>query len=648
VDAHTFALQAVLNPEQRFVIPTFQRDYEWTLDGQWRLLFEDLESAAERLRDARRKADAIGVSSATMEAQVSPHFLGAVVCDKMAAPVAGLGMRAVIDGQQRMTTLQLMARGVLDVLIENSSPRVPQVRRLIENPADLVRDEHELHKLWPRRKDREVWPSAMRDTKPGYVKGEHLYLQARRFFADATRRAMTASTTIPDSLDSSEREGVGESVDVSVDTVLTAGLETSPAERLDDIVDALLGLFKLVVIELDPNDDAQVIFEVLNGRQTTLSASDLVKNLLFLRGELAEEGQLDKLYDRYWAPFDSSWWKQRIGTGHAARHRRDVLLSVWLTAASGEEARVGHLYGEVRTYLARSKRKTDDVLAELYDYGLAYQAVYRAPGTEPGTARLGVAYDRLNLLNVTTVVPLLAWLRTLPSSKLPLEDHERAVVAVESWVVRRMLLGINTRGYGQAFSIVLKRAQQAADDQASDVADAVVQALAAAPNTLIWPTDGEVATAFTTDKFYDRFTQQRIRMVLGAIDDRLRAEDPHAPAAQFDYDNLQIEHVMPRSWPAQWPLPSDMSGDPAEEAIARLQRDAAVHRIGNLTLVTPAFNRDVSNSGWSTKRPEFAKQPLKITSLVVQDTWDEDRITTRATELAAVACRVWRSSSSAT
>ena len=38
-------------------------------------------------------------------------------------------------------------------------------------------------------------------------------------------------------------------------------------------------LFKLVVIDLDDNDDAQIIFEVLNGRQTALSAIDLVKNL---------------------------------------------------------------------------------------------------------------------------------------------------------------------------------------------------------------------------------------------------------------------------------------------------------------------------------------------------------------------------------
>ena len=51
------------------------------------------------------------------------------------------------------------------------------------------------------------------------------------------------------------------------------------AYRAEVISDVLMGLFKLVVIDLDPNDDAQAIFEVLNGRQTPLSATDLVKNL---------------------------------------------------------------------------------------------------------------------------------------------------------------------------------------------------------------------------------------------------------------------------------------------------------------------------------------------------------------------------------
>ncbi len=61
-----------------------------------------------------------------------------IVCDHLSAPAGGLDLRAVIDGQQCLTTVQLILRGVLDVLLERGSTRVKQVRRLLENHPDVV------------------------------------------------------------------------------------------------------------------------------------------------------------------------------------------------------------------------------------------------------------------------------------------------------------------------------------------------------------------------------------------------------------------------------------------------------------------------------------------------------------------------------
>lgn len=215
--ADTRELKQVLTPPTQYVIPAFQRDYEWTEDGQ-----------------------------------------------------------------QRLTTLMLLTRGVLDALIERDSDLVDQVRRLLWNPADLAKQSHEKYKLWPRRKDRDVWRTVMDDA--AVPTGDHLYEQARRFFAEQAREAMTGED----------------------------GTDRSAA-----LVHTLIGLFKLVVIDLEDNDDAKVIFEVLNGRQTPLSASDLVKNLLFLRREFAEDTDVDVLYDTYWAEFDDPWW----GTPTRVRQR---------------------------------------------------------------------------------------------------------------------------------------------------------------------------------------------------------------------------------------------------------------------------------------------------------------------------------------
>lgn len=603
MQAVTYELKQILNPERRYIIPTFQRDYEWTREEQWELLFDDLDSVADRLVDARAYAEASNKPLTVVEKTVTPHFLGAIVCDQLPSSAGGIDLRAVIDGQQRLTTLQLLIRGVLDVLIEVNSSRVKQVRRLIRNPEDVVEQPHEIHKLWPRRRDRDVWPVAMDDQIP--PNGPHLYLQARTYFAERTR---------------------------------SARIGTDGVDRTDAIVDALISLFKLVVIDLEDNDDAQVIFEVLNGRQTPLSASDLVKNLLFLRGELANEAELERLYERYWAPFDDPWWKEYVGSGHAARGRRDALLSAWLTVASGEEAKVGHLYGEVRSYLNRADRKTDEVLAELHQYGDGYRRIYAAE--DPGSAELARLYRRLDRLGILTAVPLLLWLRALPPERLPRPDHERAVRAIDSWVVRRLITGSNTRGYGKAIVDVLNAAKSSAQDPTSSVADGVEQALLAAPHGLEWPTDHEIESAFVNSQFYNWHSQLRIRMMLGAIDEQLQRDNPKTEPASFDYDALQIEHLMPQSWRDHWPLDSP---DEAENVLLSQARDRVVHRIGNLTLVAPSFNGAVSNLGWESKRPELAKQSkLQLnTALGAIDTWDEHAIEARARSLAAVAVRVW-------
>lgn len=610
MDAKTYPLQDILKPERRYIIPTFQRDYEWTLENQWRLLFEDLESTADRLFEVRTSGAQASVLK-SKEQGISPHFLGAIVCASLPFATGGVALRSVIDGQQRLTTIQLLIRGLLDILIANESERAKSVRRMLFNPDDVVESSEEIYKLWPRRKDRELWPTALGDDIPDYANNDHLYLQARRFFSES-----------------------------SLDYATDADGQVDP-ERLLALADALSSLFKLVVIDLDDNDDAQVIFEVLNGRQTPLSAIDLVKNLLFLRGELAED-DVERLYDQYWARFDEKWWKETVGRGHAQRGRRDVLLSVWLTAATGAEATVGHLYREAREYLDKGPG-TEDVLKQLSTFADAYEVIYGVESA--GVPQIAIAYERIRALDITTAVPLLAWLRTLPSSALPTSDHVRAVRAVESWALRRAYTGAQTRGYGTHLTRVLREAQLAAEKE-HDIADAVIDGLRG--GVLAWPNNQDVEDAFLTQRFY-AMTQARIRLLLGAIDHLLRSEDPKEPSAVINYNDLQIEHIMPQSWEQNWPL-SDADGNHVAKNEAdpvwinlSSERRRAVDRIGNLTLVTGSFNGSVSNLGWLEKRPEFEKQKSLVINYAVaqQKDWSERSIEERAKILAAGAVRLW-------
>ena len=278
---------------------------------------------------------------------------------------------------------------------------------------------------------------------------------------------------------------------------------------------------------------------------------------------------------------------------------------------------------------------------ELHAYGQAYKAIYGA--TNAGSEVLARGYQRLDKLKILTAVPLLAWLRTLPGAKLGLHDHETCVRAIESWSVRRMIIGANTRGYNAAFLAVLKAAQRGGAEPAGSVVNEVLQALEDAPNSLAWPTDDEVSAAFDASRYYGAFTQERIRLLLGAIDQQLRQENKKTESAVFDYDSLQIEHLLPRGWRDHWPLPAEVAADEAARALAEAARDAAKHRLGNLTLVTSTFNQSVSNFAWAVKRPELAAQSSLQLNVPIAaiDNWAENRISERAVTLAETACRIW-------
>src|SRR4051812_13796070 len=87
--------QMIFMQPQRLVVPLFQRPYVWNEENQWQPLWDDVARVADRLvRDPY--------------ARHQPHFLGAVVVQQSANPVGSLQERTVIDGQQRLTTLQLL------------------------------------------------------------------------------------------------------------------------------------------------------------------------------------------------------------------------------------------------------------------------------------------------------------------------------------------------------------------------------------------------------------------------------------------------------------------------------------------------------------------------------------------------------------
>ena len=160
-------------------------------------------------------------------------------------------------------------------------------------------------------------------------------------------------------------------------------------------------------------------------------------------------------------------------------------------------------------------------------------------------------------------------------------------------------------------------------------------------DNLRWPTDADVERAFIERPVYGNLSQERIRILLGAIDERMHTEHIKGEKPIFDYDALQVEHILPQTWRTHWPVTGI---DGTTRLLAEQERDRVVNRFGNLTLVTAPLNPAMSNGAWSVKREALREHSsLRLNAAVIsQETWDEQRIGSRARGLAEVACRVWR------
>ena len=88
-----------------YIIPTFQRRYVWNEEDHWKPLWQDITELTAIVFEARRAA-----GSNKSDADIASHFMGALVTHGHRASANEAQQFDVIDGQQRLTTVQILLR----------------------------------------------------------------------------------------------------------------------------------------------------------------------------------------------------------------------------------------------------------------------------------------------------------------------------------------------------------------------------------------------------------------------------------------------------------------------------------------------------------------------------------------------------------
>ncbi|TIC86709.1 DUF262 domain-containing protein [Nocardioides sp. GY 10113] len=592
----------------RYVVPLFQRPYVWNEKDQWQPLWEDVRAVAERLLDA--PAAAYGAP------QVPPHFLGAIVIEQQISPVAHIGVRHVIDGQQRLTTLQLLLDAAQWVVARHGAEMDAQALLvLVENNRAMSANPDDVFKVWPTDRDQDAFRAAMDDDTvvPASLSGSRI-AQAHKFFVEV----------------------VQEWADLSGDPGKVVA-------RLSALTRVLRDHLRLVVIDLEPGDNAQVIFETLNHRGSPLLASDLVKNLVF---QIATHQQLDveALYRKHWRDLDDDHWRQSVAQGRLYRPRIDVFLNRWLTMKLLREVQSDRVFSDFRDFLMTGGQ--DDVaglLAEISRDARIHREMESLPlDTVPGRFH----YRVLKAMDTQVVAPFLLWLLRQPEGHLPEEQRDKALGSLESWLVRRALCRVTTKDHNRVVLELLKEVEEHGAEVAGDTVERFLAGQSA--DSRYWPNDATLAVRLSEEPVYSSLIRARMRMLLEAMEDRLRGPlGEGQPCPQ----GLTVEHVMPQAWREHWG--ADIAGD----ELAGLRRDRLVHTLGNLTLVNAKLNPTLSNRPWTDAESASRGLPgggkrdyllqhsqLSLNSRIVTAhpvSWTEDDIRARTAEAVEALVEIW-------
>ena len=593
--------QLVFMQPQRLIVPLFQRPYVWNQENQWSPLWNDITRLAERLLK-------------NPNGKQFPHFLGAIVLQQSQTLTGSMQERTVIDGQQRLTTLQLLLDALhaeLDAV--GAIKSAMRVEALVTNAEEFCEKPEDRFKVWPTNRDRPAFNEVMGATPPIVYtclgNREARLVEAHRFFADSARSWLQLSG--PDNV----------------------------AARAAAIERTLRELLQIVVIDLTADENAQEIFETLNARGAQLTAADLIKNFIFQR--LMESGvDVEAAYEQNWKEFETGFWETDISFGRIRYSRSSIFLNHWLIARTGREI-------VAREVFSRFKRYVDDdtdvpmlvLLKQLQRAAVVYRSFVEATANSAGPIdRLGLFAYRTSMLESEVFKPLILLFLDPEQPPVPDAQLRKALESLESWLVRRMLVRASTNAYNQVAAELITKVRKSSRELAGDTVEGFFREKSV--ESSYWPDDDGLSQEVRGLLAYTRLRRGRLRMILEALEDHRRGWKGAAEGLggqRVPRGKYAIEHLMPRRWQIHWPLAGGVSTE--------VERDQLIHTLGNLTLLTGRLNSKVSNGPWVGKRAALKEHDVLKLNMdllhTADESWTEDSIRDRTNTLTQRIIEIW-------
>jgi hypothetical protein len=542
-----------------YKIPRFQRPYSW-----------DMENVNDFWQD-------------TVVAEDEDYFIGSFV---VYTDRTQQDLFLVVDGQQRLTTITLAYAALRDLLLEMWEKELARgIHKLVERPDINNQNQFVLQSETPYPYLQEVIQKFGGPDTPVEPGAEERALQRAYDFLRAKLGERLKSVEIDSTIGEDRKH------DCKRDALLS-------------IRDKLLRL-KLIVVQLDNDDDAYLIFETLNTRGKDLTVSDLVKNHLtrLLRPKTAG---VDTAKDR-WLGI-----QERFDEATPEIDINSFILHSWLSRYPHTSKK--KLFKDIKAVATASN--ASQFLDNLVRDSVLYRKLLEPDGFQwgPGDRAIRDAIVAMNLFRVAQPLPMmLALLRAYEGGALTRKQAEHTFSAMENFHVQFTAVTSQRTGGGTA-QMYASSARQLVEAHDKNARMSVLREFIEKLRQRI-PVYEEFEANFGEIQYTSGQTKQKplVRYLLRRFDMHWRAgREP------VDYDQLTVEHIAPEARGPTWDVSAAMLG-----------------KLGNLTFVTQDLNNRLRDRPFDEKISVMKEAGVPMDKSLSEATgWGDEDIQRRTKELA--------------
>ncbi|MFI3162930.1 MAG: DUF4357 domain-containing protein [Bacillota bacterium] len=553
--------ELIHNNGPQYVIPVYQRNYTWDDKNVGRLL-----SDIKRILDSGNNIT---------------HFIGSFVY-VIVDTINIIQERAIVDGQQRLTTVFLSLYALRDIALEiGDEDKAYDIKSIyLENN---VRQEQYKNKLKPLISDDTVFQSII----------------IRDFESIANNQALVYRNYLH----------IKDEFKVWIDE----------GHSIDQILNAIDQL-KIVWVQLDKDEDAQQIFESINSAGDPLTASDLIRNFILMN---KNDEMQTAFYENYWLKIVKYVVPAYLANNNKKASKKiEEFFRFYLASKQFVLTRIASVYAVFKDRWRDELKKgqtEESLLIDICNYAKHYNALYVNESICSGQQN---ELTVLRRIQSNMPAPFLMGIYEKRREGILAEEECLELIGiVNRYLMRRHMHGEDTSGITRVFPTLLKDVIAKCDEVGYDKIVDVT-------NFYLVNKNLQKASFMPTDEQIKRYLTDANAYVLAhtkTFFDIIENDNPIV----IDLSRLTVEHVLPQTSTDYW---LECVGDD------KSKYGYYANLLGNLTIADKSTNSEMSNRNFDIKKHAMERVGRINLSkdIISNDEWDYKKIIARTKSLIKI------------